>query len=113
MVAEDEGCSIGGWSGELDLRADEYAILDVVSSPGEAEYVSWTCHHRIRNRRRDWPLYTVGKRVLSHRTSERRVGKQQIEEYGDWDAYHLALAAGETGSPSLEGICALGVSVVG
>ena len=76
MEAEDEGCWIGvggdGWEVERDLRAGECATLDVGSSPGGAEYVFWTCHHRIRNRRRDSPLYTVGKLVLSHRISGRK-----------------------------------------
>ena len=70
---EDEGwrnAAAAGGEARVHLRADEYVILNVVSSPGGAEYVSWTCRHRIRNRRRDLPLYTVGKRALNHRTSE-------------------------------------------
>ena len=33
--------------------------------------MSWTCHRRIHNRRRDLLLYTVGRRALSHRISTR------------------------------------------
>ena len=72
MIESQQGWLIVAAAEEprVPLRADEFATQGVGSSPGEAGCVSWTCHHRIRNRRRDLPWYTVGKRALSHRISD-------------------------------------------
>ena len=44
--------------------------------------MSWTCHHRIRNRRRDLPWYTVGIQAWIHRTSEEMAQSTENDQGG-------------------------------
>jgi hypothetical protein len=69
-MAEDHQGSLLAEQAEL-LPAGESATRGAGSSPGGAEYVSWTFHRRIRNRQRDSPWYIVGIQAWTHHISEK------------------------------------------
>lgn len=82
MVKDHPRSSTAAAEQKEALRADGSATRGVESSPGGAEYVSWTFHHRIRNQQRGLPWYIVGIQVWTHRISEKIARSTQSDEGG-------------------------------